>query len=166
MGLEGMRIAQVLRLLENVQREASYVIVFSTGAGVSALLDEAEKLGRLDELRKALQRGTTVCRGPKPLAALKRAGLNAAIQVKEACTTTEFLAALAPLQLKTRFVVVLHYGERNIPLVESLLGRCAGLQELLLHGAGSLESFVPQRPKVDAMIEGLAGYVSEQRGAA
>lgn len=156
MGLEGM-----LRLLENVQREASYVIVFSSGVGVSALLEEAEKLGRLDELRKTLQRGITVCPGLKPLAALKRAGLNHAIQVQEPCTTTKFLAALAPLQLKTQFVVVLHDGERNLPLVESLLGQCAGLQELLVHNCQ-----LPERLKIGAMIEHLARYTSEQRGAA
>ncbi len=148
MGLEGM-----LRLLENVQQEASYVIVFSTGVGVSALLQEAEKLGRLDELRKALQRGTTVCPGAKPLAALKRSGLNSAIQVKEPCTTTEFLSALAPLRLKAQFVVVLHDGERNRPLVESLLGRCAGLQELLLQKWRLPEDTAPH----DRLVKELIG---------
>src|SRR3954471_6879329 len=43
------------------------LVVFMTGVGASALLKEAEKRGRLDAVRAALQKSTTVCRGPKPV---------------------------------------------------------------------------------------------------
>ena len=229
---------EVLALLAQLERETSPVIVFSSGLGVSALFNEARKVDRSIELKEALQRAATVCRGPKPVAALKREGLETSIRVKEPYTTSELLAALDPLPLKERFVFLLHYGERNLLLAESLLGRCAGLQELLLHSwalpedtlplhklvreliacrvgaiaftsqvqarhlfsiaavaglrselisafhshalvaavgpnsASALESLgvaphvVPEQPKIAAMIESLARYVSQQRGAA
>ncbi len=150
----------VLTLLTHLQRETSPVIVFSSGVGVSALFNEAKKLDRAIELKEALRRSTTVCRGPKPLAALKREGLEPSIQVKEPYTTWELLAALAPLQLKERFVILLHYGERNLLLVESLLGRCAGLQELLLYNWALPEDTAPLHQLVRELIACQVGAIA------
>jgi uroporphyrinogen-III synthase len=229
---------EVLALLENLERESSYVVVFSSAVGVSALFAEAERLERLFDLRSALERGTVICRGPKPIDALKRAGVNTAIPAKEPFTIAELSGALAPRRLESQFVVLLHYGERNVALAESLFGHCTGLQELLvcnwhlpedtsalhklvkeliagrvgaiaftsrlqvrhlfaiacedglgaelldaleahvlvatvgptcataLEALGVVPQVVPEYPKMGAMIERLAHYVSEQRGAA
>src|SRR5258708_25696654 len=70
---------EVLALLEKLERESSYVVVFSSAVGVSALFAEAERLERLFDLRTTLERGTVICRGPQPIDALKRAGVNTAI---------------------------------------------------------------------------------------
>src|SRR5262245_52956246 len=40
------------------------VVVFMTGAGATALLREAEKLGKLETALAALRKAVTVCRGP------------------------------------------------------------------------------------------------------
>ncbi len=229
---------EVLALLENLERESSYVVVFSSAVGVSGLFAEAERLERLFDLRSALERGTVICRGPKPIDALKRAGVNTAIPAKEPFTIAELSSAIAPRRLENQFVVLLHYGERNVSLAESLFGRCTGLQELLvcnwhlpedttalhklvkeliagrvgaiaftsrlqvrhlfaiacedglgaelldaleahvlvatvgptcataLEALGVVPQVVPEYPKMGAMIERLAHYVSEQRGAA
>ena len=119
--------------LEALEPEASHLVVFSSAVGVSALLGEAERLGRLADLRRALERSRVICRGRTALAALQRVGVNTGIQAKEPYTIIELMAALAPWRLEKQFVVLLHYGARNLPLAESLLGRCAGLQELRVH---------------------------------
>jgi uroporphyrinogen-III synthase len=127
---------------------------------VSALFAEAERLGRLSDLKKALERGTVICRGPKPIAALKRAGVSTAIQVKEPYTTAELVAALAPRRLEKQFVVLLHYGERNVQLAESLLGRCAGLQELLVYNWHLPEDTAPLHRLVTELIAGRVGAIA------
>src|SRR6266566_2778492 len=59
-------------LLVELQAESHPIFVLSTGVGTSALFDEARTLGRGAELRDSMARGVTVCRGPKPVAALHR----------------------------------------------------------------------------------------------
>jgi uroporphyrinogen-III synthase len=151
---------EVLSLLTQLERETSPVIVFSSGLGVSALFNEAKKADRLIELKEALQRATTVCRGSKPAAALKREGLEASIRVKGPYTTWELLAALEPLPIKERFVFLLHYGERNLLLAESLLGRCAGLQELLLNSWALPEDTLPLHKLVRELIACRVGAIA------
>jgi len=151
---------EVLALLEKLERESSYVVVFSSAVGVSALFAEAERLERLFDLRTALEKGTVICRGDKPIAALKRAGVNTAIPAKEPFTTAELIAALAPRRLENQFVVLLHYGERNVPLAESLLGRCAGLQELLVCNWHLPEDTTPLHKLVKELIAGRVGAIA------
>jgi uroporphyrinogen-III synthase len=151
---------ELLTLLKQLERQTSPVIVFSTSLGVTALFSEAKRLDRIDELKDLLGGATTVCRGPKTLAALKREGLEASIRVEEPYGTWELIAALAPLQLKQQFVVLLHYGERNILLVESLLGRCAGLLELLLYDWALPEDTAPLRELIHEVIACRVGAIA------
>lgn len=114
------------------QGQLSYIL-FQTGVGVAALLTEAEKLGRKDELLTALQTVTKICRGPKPTAVLARNGLKPDVTAAEPFTTTELLAALEPLSLTGQHLALLHYGERNAALTEALQARGAALYELTLY---------------------------------
>ncbi|HEX4386914.1 MAG TPA: uroporphyrinogen-III synthase [Myxococcales bacterium] len=125
--------AEVASLLEAVAAEPAPVFVFSTGVGVTALFDEARALGRAEELKSAIVRGSSVCRGPKPVAALHREGIAASIKASTPFTTAEFVKALELVELDGRFTVLLHYGERNQPLVEALQARGARLNELVLY---------------------------------
>jgi len=108
-------------------------IIFQTGVGVMTLLDEAENLHRRDELIEALKRTQIVARGPKPTAALSRHGLRPAISAREPFTTTDLIDAMQSLDLRDKNVALLHYGEPNLSLAESLAHRGAGLRELLLY---------------------------------
>jgi uroporphyrinogen-III synthase len=109
------------------------VLVLQTGVGVSALIREAEKLGRREELIVALGKVTKVCRGPKPTAVLARLGLKPEVGAAEPYTTSAVLAALQEFALKDRGVAMLHYGERNAALAEALIERGALLHELCLY---------------------------------
>lgn len=108
-------------------------IIFQTGVGAMTLLDEAEKLDRRDELIEALKRTPIVARGPKPVAVLSRCGLRPAISAREPFTTTDLIDAMQSLDLRDKNVALLHYGEPNLSLAESLACRGARLRELLLY---------------------------------
>ena len=124
---------QVSAFIDHLAQSSIHTVVFLTGVGVTALFREAEQLGRFSELLAALQKATIVCRGPKPLAALKRHGVRASVSAREPYTTEELLAAMTPLELTDTSVTVVHYGERNTLLTQALHGRGVRLEELCLY---------------------------------
>ena len=132
---------EVSAFIDRLSNKVFQVVVFSTGVGVNGLIREAEQLSRLDTLLTGLKDVITVCRGPKPLAALKRQGITATIQTPEPYTTTELLAAMAVLPMAGQGIALLHYGERNAALANALQQRGAQLHELCLY-----EWLLPEDP--------------------
>jgi len=129
------------------------VFVFSTGVGASALFAEARTLGREAELREAILRGIAVCRGPKPVAALHKEGIAATLRARSPFTTEELIDAVVQVYVRGRMVALVHYGERNQPLVDALACRGARLRELILY-----EWELPEDPAPLArVIEELEG---------
>jgi uroporphyrinogen-III synthase len=109
------------------------VAIFMTGVTVSALFEVAEKIGRRPELVAGLRALTTVCRGPKPTAALRGFGVTPTLSALESFTSAEVIDALATVQLKGRRVLLFHYGERSESLAETLLARRAVVDEQWLY---------------------------------
>ena len=109
---------QVASFIAELERGRMEIVIFSTGSGVTPLFQEADRLGRLGELLAALQHVTTVCRGPKPAAALRRQGVPVSLIAPEPHTTAELLAVLSGLELRDRDVTLVHYGDRNTALAE------------------------------------------------
>ncbi len=130
---------EVAALIDGLSSGQVDFIVFQTGVGVMTLLNEAEKLERKEELIEALRRACVIARGPKPTAVLSRNGLKPTVATKEPFTTSDLLAAMEPLEIENKTIAVLHYGERNAALAESLTARGALLQELCLY-----EWFLPE----------------------
>jgi uroporphyrinogen-III synthase len=124
---------EVEAFLTRLGQGAIDIVIFLTGVGVNALVREAEQLGRLPDLLTSLAGVMTVCRGPKPVAALKRQGVAVTMLVPEPHTTAELLAALTAVELAGRRVAVMHYGERNETLTAALQARGAQLEELCLY---------------------------------
>jgi uroporphyrinogen-III synthase len=133
---------------------ALQVVIFSTGVGVNTLFRTAEQLGRRAELLQGLAAVTTVCRGPKPVAALKRQGGVVTVQVEAPYTTTELLAALAGVEVTGRGVALLHYGERNVVLAEALQAQGARLHELCLYEWLLPEDVGPLQQLVRELVAG------------
>jgi uroporphyrinogen-III synthase len=74
-----------------------------------------------DEVVKALGRLTLVCRGPKPIAALKEVGLAPALGVPEPNTWRDLLSELdRKLPVAGKRVAVQEYGARNEELLAGL----------------------------------------------
>ena len=136
------------------------VIVFQTGVGVKALLKEAERLSRLDDLLAALRRVTTVARGPKPTAVLKQNQVPISVSVREPYTTGELLAALDGLELRGKSAALLHYGERNAPLASALLERGVRLEEICLYEWQLPEDVGPLKMLIREIVNGRVDAVA------
>ena len=132
------------------------VVICLTGAGVRALFAQAAEQDCDVGLAHAIARATTVCRGPKPAGALATRKLPASIRAQTPYTTREVIEAMEPLDLRGRFVAVVHYGERNAPLTAWLSHRGAELCELLPY-----EWQMPEdtAPLVDLVDEAIAGSI-------
>jgi uroporphyrinogen-III synthase len=123
----------VADFVTRLQRPARRVHVFLTGAGATALLQEAERQGQLRLVVESLKRGTIVARGPKPTVALKRYGLIPNLSAASPYTSCELLDAMSGLDLAGAEVTVVHYGERSDILAEAFLQRGAVLNELCVY---------------------------------
>jgi uroporphyrinogen-III synthase len=109
------------------------IAIFLTGVAVSLLFELAEQSGRRAELVEALSRITTVCRGPKPTAALRGFGVPPTLTAREPFTAAELIDALGVMEVAGKRVLLLNYGERSETLSETLVARRADLRELWLY---------------------------------
>jgi uroporphyrinogen-III synthase len=109
------------------------IVIFLTGAGASALLREAARLERLDATLNALRSATIICRGPKPVAVMRRHEVPVHVTAAEPFTTQDLLRALEPIALEHTRVGLVHYGEKNVALSTALAARGAQLEELFLY---------------------------------
>ena len=125
--------AVVSDFLERLRRPARRVHIFLTGAGATALFQEAERQGQLPFVIESIRAGTIICRGPKPTAALKRYGLSPNASAASPYTSHELLEAMTGIDLAGAEVTLVHYGERNESLSDELRQRGAALNELCLY---------------------------------
>lgn len=133
---------------------AFQMIVVLTGAGITALFREAERLEMAEALRAQLERATVVCRGPKPLTALKKHGLKAQIVTPKPHTTAELIDALNDVSLSGVTIALLHYGERNPAFAEALVARGARVEDVCLYEWAMPEDVAPLKAMVTAAIDG------------
>ena len=103
------------------------VTVLLTGVGTRTLLAAWQSRHELAPLLEALSRTTVVARGPKPLKALKDAGVRVAVTVPEPNTWRDLIAAVdeAGIPLRGARVVVQEYGVPNQDLHRGLEARGA-----------------------------------------
>ena len=130
------------------------VVIFLTGAGVNAVVDDADRRQRLDATVAALGRITLACRGPKPLLALKRQGLTPAVTTVKPHTSSELIDALAAIDLRGHSVALIHYGERQPMLTETLRGRGANVHDVCAYEWTLPDDLDGLMALVDAAIAG------------
>jgi uroporphyrinogen-III synthase len=109
------------------------VVVLLTGVGTGHLLDAARSLGRLAEVRSALERRIVVARGPKPVFVLRQHGLKATHVAPEPNTTKELLETLASISVVGQRVLIVSAGESFAEPAASLRLRRALPVELQLY---------------------------------
>jgi uroporphyrinogen-III synthase len=136
------------------------IVIFMTGVGASALLKEAEQRGQLEAARDALRRATTVCRGPKPVAVLRRNEVQVTITAAEPHTTVEVLQALEGVDLKGKTIGLVHYGERNDAAAEGLRTRGAAIDEICLYEWRLPEELTPLTHLVGDIIDGRVDAIA------
>jgi uroporphyrinogen-III synthase len=121
------------RLVTSLSTGAYDIAVFMTGVAVSMLFEVGDSIGRRPELVAALKKVTTVCRGPKPTAALRGYGVLPTLTAREFFTSAEVIDAFADMELRGRRVLLFHYGERSETLAETLIARQAVVEEQWLY---------------------------------
>ena len=117
-------------LVDDLRQRRVRIVVFLTGAGAASLLDQARGTGIYDPLVGALREATTVCRGPKPAAVLRKHGIPVHVNARSPHTTAELLEVLPDDLVTEQGVALLHDGGGNPALVEALRARGARVSEL------------------------------------
>jgi uroporphyrinogen-III synthase len=151
---------EVRTFLDALSANRFACVVLLTGAGVTALFREAEAANRLDETVSALRRTITVCRGPKPGAALKRYDVPVGITTPEPYTTREVLGALAGVDLAGRRIGLLHYGERSDAVARELAHTGATVEELCLYEWQLPDDVSPLETLVTDLIAGSVDAIA------
>ena len=136
------------------------VVVLLTGVGCRELLATADRLGEGVALRERLAMATVVCRGPKPSAVLRAAGLRCSVQTEAPYTTTELVAAMSSLPLAGRGVAIVEYGDRNEVLADDLRARGAIVRTIQLYEWKLPASIEPLRALIEEVIQGRVDVVA------
>src|SRR5712691_11718042 len=136
---ESRRSAEMAELIRNYGGEPiqapSMREVLLTGVGTRMLIAACATRWPKDEVVKALGRLTLVCRGPKPIAALKEVGLAPALAVPEPNTWRDLLSELdRKLPVAGKRVAVQEYGARNEELLAGLRQRGARVTAVPVYG--------------------------------
>ncbi|MFQ5876987.1 MAG: uroporphyrinogen decarboxylase [Acidobacteriota bacterium] len=102
------------------------ILILLTGVGTRTLVRVLETCHPRDRILAALRRIVRVCRGPKPVAALRDLGVDPGITVPEPNTWQELLTTLdARAPVRARRVAVQEYGISNLELIRGLQERGA-----------------------------------------
>lgn len=125
-------LGPALEALDRICRGEVAAVIFLTGVGTRAFFALADKAGKREALLQALQAMFVVARGPKPIAALRDAGVRIDLVPKEP-TSEGLLTDLASHELHGKAVAVQLYGEENRFLVEGLKARGAAVLEIPLY---------------------------------
>ena len=108
----------------------------------------------------ALGRLTLVCRGPKPIAALREVGLVPTLAVPEPNTWRDLLSALdGTLPIAGKRVAVQEYGARNEELLAGLRQRGAQVATVPVYGWALPEDTAPMRAAIERLVAGEADAV-------
>jgi uroporphyrinogen-III synthase len=146
--------AEVAAFVDRLLADNEPLVVFLTGSAASRLFAIGERLGRSADLTAGLRRAIIVARGPKPTGALSRGGVTASVAVAEPYTTADVIASLATVVVDKRSTTVVHYGERNLLLLDALVARGAIVSELMLYEWRLPADTAPLARAIDDLLTG------------
>lgn len=110
-------------------------LILLTGVGTRMLVDTLATRWPRDDVTMAIGNTALVCRGPKPVAALKKMGLRPTVTVPEPNTWRDLLTALdRELPVSGKRVAVQEYGARNQELLDGLRDRNALVTPVPVYG--------------------------------
>jgi len=133
------------------------VLLLLTGVGARLLIEALATRWPRERVLAALGRVALVCRGPKPVSALKEAGLAPALTVPEPNTWRDLLMALdRELPVAGKRVAVQEYGAPNGELVAGLEQRGARVTTVSVYGWALPEDTGPLRAAIERLAAGQA----------
>jgi uroporphyrinogen-III synthase len=136
------------------------VVVLTTGTGLERVLRVADSIAQGEALRAGLAQSTVVCRGPKPIAVLKREGLPVHVRAEPPHTTAELIAALSTIAVQGRDAIVVQDGGSSRAVIESLERRGARTFEVRPYEWALPEDVGLLRELVGAIVAGKLDAVA------
>ncbi len=133
------------------------MLILLTGVGTRALSDVWKTRFSIEAIRHALAGIILVCRGPKPIAALKELGLQSHLAVPEPHTwqaVLHTLDALKPEGLSGLRIAVQEYGTSNNDLVEGLVKRGARVTSVPVYRWALPDDVEPLKRALRGLLEG------------
>ena len=131
------------------------ILILLTGVGTRLLITTLATRRPREEVVAALGRLTLVCRGPKPIAALREVGLVPTLAVPEPNTWRDLLSALdGTLPIAGKRVAVQEYGARNEELLAGLRQRGAQVATVPVYGWALPEDTAPMRAAIERLVAG------------
>lgn len=133
------------------------VLILLTGVGTTMLVDVLATKWPRDNVVRAMGGTKLVCRGPKPVAALKKLDLRPTLTVPEPNTWRDLLAALDDeLPVSGKRVAVQEYGARNQELLDGLEERGARVTAIPVYAWALPDDTGPAN---EAIRKALAGEI-------
>ena len=152
---------EALAFGEELLRDGYPIIVLLTGVGTRMLVDALCTRFALPDVVAALGRAKLVCRGPKPVAALKALGLKPTLVAPEPNTWSDLLALIdAQLEVANEMVAVQAYGRLNEPLLEGLTARGAKVRSVAIYAWALPEDLAPLRSAIAQICAGTVDVVA------
>ena len=138
------------------------LLILLTGVGTRTLVNVWGTQFPLDAIQHALAKTTLVCRGPKPIAALKELGLKPHITVPEPNTWRDILQTLddwKPEGLSGLRMAVQEYGTANTDLIQGLTERGAQVRSVPVYRWALPDDVEPLRRALRNIVDGQASVV-------
>lgn len=131
------------------------IVIFMTGVGFNHLLAAIDRKVDKQQFLDALSDITTICRGPKPVAAMREVKLTPTIKVPEPNTWRDILQTIdTEIHIANQTLVVQEYGVTNASLVAGLEARGANVETLHVYDWDLPEDIGPLAANIQKMIDG------------
>lgn len=133
------------------------LLILLTGVGTRTLVDVWKTRFTLEAIRQALTKTTLVCRGPKPIAALKELGLKPHVTVPEPNTWRDILHTLddsKPEGLSGLRIAIQEYGIANTDLLQGLTERGARVRSVAVYRWALPDDVEPLKRTLRSIVDG------------
>ena len=147
-------------LIDDLRTARCEIVVVLTGAGLTAMLEQARDAALYDALVDALAQTTTVCRGPKPAAVMRKHGIPIRVSARAPHTTAELLEVLPSAVIGGKGIALLHDGGGNPLLVDALRSRDASVVELRSYEWRLPADTAPIEALVESLIAGTIDAIA------
>ncbi len=138
------------------------LLILLTGVGTRTLVDVWQTQFPLEAIRQALTRTTLLCRGPKPIAALKELGLKPHLTVPEPNTWRDILRTLdnwRPEGLTGFRIAIQEYGTAHPDLAQGLTKRGAVVRSVAVYRWALPDDVEPLKRTLRSIVEGHVSVV-------
>ena len=138
------------------------LLILLTGVGTRTLVDVWKTEFPLEAIQQALTKTTLVCRGPKPIAALKELGLKPQITVPEPNTWRDILRTLddwKPRGLTGLRIAIQEYGMANKDLAQGLSERGARVRSVAVYRWALPDNVEPLKRALRRIMDGKTSVV-------